>query len=71
MSVCMAAVVSCDSTFQKPLDPFTLLRYDKRTPEDQPATQNNEKSVSVEFDEYPVSAYDLRSHNTTALTRRY
>lgn len=45
-------VALCESTFQKPLDPFTLLRYDKRTPEDQPP--NNEKNVSVEFDEYPV-----------------
>lgn len=50
ISLCMVAL--CDSTFQKPLDPFTLLRYDKRTPEDQPP--NNEKNVSVEFDEYPV-----------------
>ncbi|XP_060873019.1 uncharacterized protein LOC132946918 [Metopolophium dirhodum] len=50
ISLCMVAL--CDSAFQKPLDPFTLLRYDKRTPEDQPP--NNEKNISVEFDEYPV-----------------
>ncbi|VVC39753.1 Hypothetical protein CINCED_3A012316 [Cinara cedri] len=42
----------CDSAFQKPLDPFTLLRYDKRTAEDQ--LSNNDKNASVEFDEYPV-----------------
>lgn len=46
-------VASCDSAFQKPLDPFTLLRYDKRTAEDQ--LPSNDKTVSVEFDEYPVS----------------
>jgi len=52
MSLC-AIVASCHSTYQKPLDPFTLLRYDKRTAEDEPP--NAEKNVSVEFDEYPVS----------------
>jgi len=58
ISLCMVAL--CDSAFQKPLDPFTLLRYDKRTPEDQPP--NNEKNISVEFDEYPVG---------TSLYKRY
>lgn len=53
ISLC-AVVASCDSTFQKPLDPFTLLRYDKRTAGDEPPN-NAEKNVSVEFDEYPVS----------------
>lgn len=50
--ISLCAVTSCESTFQKPLDPFTLLRYDKRAAEDQPS--NSEKNTSVEFDEYPV-----------------
>lgn len=57
LSLCAAA--TCGSAFQKPLDPFTLLRYDKRIPEDEPLPQpqplTKEKNVSVEFDEYPVS----------------
>lgn len=54
ISICMVAW--CDASFQKPLDPFTLLRYDKRTAENQsPPPPNNEKSTSIEFDEYPVS----------------
>jgi|UniRef100_A0A2S2R8V1 hypothetical protein len=54
--LCMIA--SCDPTFQKPLDPFTLLRYDKRAAEDQPPS-NDKNNVSVEFDEYPVHELNI------------
>lgn len=69
VSLCLVA--SCESTFQKPLDPFTLLRYDKRTVEDQPPPPQpptKEKATSIEFDEYPVSLDD--EYNCERVRRR-
>ncbi|XP_050546348.1 uncharacterized protein LOC126908382 [Daktulosphaira vitifoliae] len=46
-------IASGESDFQKPLDPLTLLRYEKRAEEEQQSS-NDETSQEVEFDEYPV-----------------
>ncbi|XP_050434588.1 uncharacterized protein LOC126841882 [Adelges cooleyi] len=55
--MCISCLVaSCEPALHKPVDPLTLLRYEKRAEEQQQQQQSSgdDKNPPVEFDEYPV-----------------